>query len=233
MSHADGRKGECFDPTSTGGTATAYGVEVNTDEDRVLVFVSDGNPLLKGEEGVAIARHDDLELQLGEVVLEHAGNPEIVGSFGAVAARSAGITTAVAGVDDDCVKGIRRRDGRWAEDGINDLEKVGHGNVVASIDRGDRVAEDKLYVVHENLLRTGGELERDVLIFHLNTGAGLSEGGKFVEFLNLLERDVFYAFAILDFLPSILCSLRREGKEERDREDAESPERDFFKRPDH
>ncbi len=162
------REGECFDAPGTGSSTAADGIEVDADEDGVLVFVGDVDPLLEGEEGVAITGHDDLELQFGEVVFKQACDLEIVVGFGAVAVGGAGVAAAVAGVDDDGVKGFGRGDGGGTEDGIDNFQQISDRDVVAASQCDDGIAKDELHIVHEDLLGSGGEPEVDVFILHLN-----------------------------------------------------------------
>jgi hypothetical protein len=95
-----------------GTAATAVVVVVEADEEGVAVAVADGGAIGEGDEDVAAAGHDDFEAFTPEDFLDAAGGIEGEVLFVDVADGGPAIVTAVASVQDHCVKG----GGRGTED---------------------------------------------------------------------------------------------------------------------
>lgn len=108
-------------------------VKVDGDEDAVRDGVGHSGTLLKGDEGVIGARHDDVEA-LG---LEELAGPEADIErevfFIAEYADGAAVVAAMAGVEHHCVYGAQAVDELRAEAGLDDLceVKAGDGELVA------------------------------------------------------------------------------------------------------
>src|SRR5690606_19656720 len=109
-----------LDASSRGGRRR---VRVDRDED-VALWSSERGALLKGQEGISVAREDDIEAGLLQALLQLQSNGQHHVLLHRVPRRGARIMTAMPGVDDDDLTHVRNQCeslrsvvDRWLSDG--------------------------------------------------------------------------------------------------------------------
>ena len=161
------------------GIGVAGIVEMHGDEDAVGGDIGDGGALLKRDEGVIGAGHDDLDAFGLEELAGAETDVEGEVLFVAEDADSAFVMAAMAGVEDDGIHGVQAGDEFGAKAGLDDLREVQAGDDEPVGIRDDWEAEPLVDSVDDGEAAVEGELDGVLAVVQEErSGQGLGRGWR-------------------------------------------------------
>ena len=191
VGHSGGREGKGLDPR---GAATATGIEVDAEENRILKSVGEIDTFGERKSTIGVPGHDHLEAADLELLFQHPGDGKIVVGLLSVLIDRSRVIAAVSGIEDDGVEGGRGPDIGRAEDRIDQLAQIETGDEVAPLERKNLKAENELHVIHEDFLATNGEPDLDCPVLKIKERASHLHGLESVELLDTANSDVVVTF---------------------------------------